>query len=304
MQRLEGKAVVITGAARGLGEAYARAAAAEGASLVLNDIDAEPLGQVVEAILASGAKVIAHPGDVSQWHLAESLIARCEAEFGHIDGLVNNAGILVMKPIEEQDEASFRRQIEVNLMGQAFCGIHALRPMIARGSGSVVNTFSGAQAGSAFRCAYGSASAGVAGLTYAWAAECAGSSVRVNAIAPIAATREIEETEPVLRRLYEQGRVGADFMKLRAAMAGMTTDMNAPLVIFLLSKASAAVNGQALRLNGNRLHLVTRAAARSPVLASDDWSFERIEEAFATVWKDKLLPLGIAEFDMTYVGKA
>ena len=304
MKRLEGKAVVITGAARGLGEAYARAAADEGAMLVLNDIDGDPLARVVEELAAAGTGVIAQPGDVSNWDFAASLVARCIENFGRIDGLVNNAGVLVMKPIEEQDEASFRRQIEVNLIGQAFCGIHALRPMMAQGSGSVVNSFSGAQSGSAFRCAYGAASAGVGGLTSAWAAECAGRGVRVNAVAPIAATREIDETEPVLRRLHAAGRIGPEFLKLRETMGSMTPAMNAPLVIFLLCDAAVRVNGQALRLNGNRLHLVTRPAARAPVLESDDWTVERIAQAFAQDWQDKLLPLGMAEFDMTYIGKA
>src|SRR5665213_94144 len=112
---LEGKSVVVTGAARGLGEAYVRALVAEGAAVVVNDIDEAPADALVEELCGAGARAVTHNGDVSTWNVAAGLIERCVAEYGRIDGLVNNAGILVIKPIEEQDEASFRRQIEVNL---------------------------------------------------------------------------------------------------------------------------------------------------------------------------------------------
>jgi len=304
MGRLEGKSIVVTGAARGLGEAYARAAIAEGAAVVVNDIDAEPADALVAELRGAGGRVVAHNGDVSTWDFAEGLIARCVDEFGRIDGLVNNAGVFFIKPIDEQDEASFRRQVEVNLLGQAWCGIHALRRMMPQGSGSIVNTFSGAHAGSALRCAYSSATAGIAGLTYSWASEAAASGVRVNAIAPIANTREIEESAEVFERLHKEGRVSAAFTKLRESMLGLTPAMNAPMVVFLLSDAAAGINGQALRFTGKELMLLSRPAVRSPVQREEEWTVDRIEAAFAGPWQDKLLPLGLAEFDMTLVKAA
>src|SRR4051812_10987512 len=75
MGRLEGKSIVVTGAARGLGEAYARAAVAEGAAVVINDIDAEPADALVAELCGAGGRVVAHNGDVSAWDFAESLIA-------------------------------------------------------------------------------------------------------------------------------------------------------------------------------------------------------------------------------------
>jgi NAD(P)-dependent dehydrogenase (short-subunit alcohol dehydrogenase family) len=301
MGAMEGKSVVVTGSARGLGEAYVRALVAEGAAVVVNDIDAEPAEALVAALQRAGGTAVAHNGDVASWDFAASLIERCVSEFGKIDGLVNNAGVFVLKPIDEQDEASFRRQFEVNVFGQAWCGLHALRRMMPQKSGAIVNVFSGAQAGSALRCAYSAATSAIAGLTYSWAAECAGTGVRVNAIAPIAATREIEESEVALQRLAAQGRVSAGFANLREKMKSLTTEMNAPMVVYLLSDAAAGVTGQALRFTGKELMLLTRPAVRSPMLAEDGWTAEKIERAFAGEWQDKLLPLGLAEYRMELV---
>jgi NAD(P)-dependent dehydrogenase (short-subunit alcohol dehydrogenase family) len=295
---LEGKSVVVTGAARGLGEAYVRAIVAEGAAVVINDIDAEPAEALATELRGAGARAVTHNGDVSSWDVAAGIVDRCVAEYGRIDGLVNNAGMLVIQPIEEQDEASFRRQVEVNLLGQAWCGLHALRRMIPQGSGAIVNVFSGAHAGSALRCAYSATCAGIAGLTYSWAAECKGSGVRVNAIAPVAATREIEETEHVLQRLAAAGKVSGSFANLREKMKTLTPAMNAPMVVYLLSNAAAAVNGQALRFTGKELMLHTHPGVRSPILSDDEWTVEKIAEAFAGEWQDKLLPLGLAELEI------
>jgi NAD(P)-dependent dehydrogenase (short-subunit alcohol dehydrogenase family) len=89
---LSGKAVVITGAGRGLGRAYAEAAAREGAGVVVNGIDVDPAHEIASAIDAQGGKAAAHVGSVADWSAAAGLIDRCVERFGRIDGLVNNAG--------------------------------------------------------------------------------------------------------------------------------------------------------------------------------------------------------------------
>ena len=301
MGRLEGKSIVITGAANGLGEAYARAVVAEGGAVVVNDIEEKPAQALVERLSGGGGKAVAHLGDVSSWDFAKGLIERCVTEFGRIDGLVNNAGILVMSPIEDQDEASFRRQVDINLYGQAFCGLHALRHMLAQGSGSVVNVYSGSHVGVPFRSAYAAATSGVAGMTASWAYETAGTGVRVNIIAPIALTRELEDSEPAVRKLVAAGRLNDAFLNLREAMTSLTTDMNAPMVVYLLSDAAAAISGQAMRFTGKELMLLTRPVVRSPVLTRDEWTVDEIANAFAKEWKDNLLPSGLAQFNMDLV---
>jgi len=303
MGRLEDKSVVVTGAARGLGEAYASTLAAEGARLVVNDIDDTLCLELVGRLKASGAQVVAHNGDVTSWDFADSLIQRCVDEFGRIDGLVNNAGTLVMKPVEEQDEDSFRDQLGANLFGTAFCGIHALRRMLRQNSGSIVNTLSGAMVGAPFRCAYSAATGGVSGLTGSWANEAAGSGVRVNAIAPIAFTREFDYTAPILRRLVDAGRYPQAALDHVNAQRKITAESNAPMVVYLLSDASTEISGQTLRLDDGRFMMLTRPLAIAPVLSEDDWTFEKIAAAFAGAWKDRLAPSGISEAEPNYLRK-
>ncbi|ONH28014.1 SDR family NAD(P)-dependent oxidoreductase [Pseudofrankia asymbiotica] len=130
---LTGRAVVVTGAGRGIGEACARHAAELGAAVVVNDVDADVAVRVAAGIVAAGGRALAQPGDVSDWTAAEALVARCVAEFGAMDGLLNNAGIMRLARPEELDEATLRRVVEVNLLGAAFRGARAARTMVTQG---------------------------------------------------------------------------------------------------------------------------------------------------------------------------
>ncbi len=123
---------------------------------------------------------------MSDWSEAEELIERCVDEFGALDGLVNNAGLYEMCRPEELDEGLLRRIIDVNLLGTAFCGAHAIRRMLAQGHGSIVNVTSGAQTGLPYLSAYGASKAGVAALIRSWAADLVGTGVRVNGLSPMA----------------------------------------------------------------------------------------------------------------------
>lgn len=144
---LAGHALVLTGAGRGIGAACARHCVALGASVVVNDVDPEPVAEVVTGIRAGGGRAVGHVADVSSWEAAEALVARCVAEFGALDGLLNNAGIVRLARPEELDEATLRRVVEVNLLGSAFCGVHAVPRMLEQGHGSLVNVTSGSQSG-------------------------------------------------------------------------------------------------------------------------------------------------------------
>src|SRR5262245_22965577 len=104
MAILTGKAVIITGAGRGLGRAYAEAAAREGAHVVVNDLDADPAREVVRAIEASGGSALLHVGSVADWDAARQAIEACVERFGRIDGLVNNAGSHYLCRPEDEDE--------------------------------------------------------------------------------------------------------------------------------------------------------------------------------------------------------
>jgi NAD(P)-dependent dehydrogenase (short-subunit alcohol dehydrogenase family) len=108
--------------------------------VVVNDIDADVVETVVADIVASGGTAVGHVADVSSWDDAAGLIRRCVEEFGALDGLFNNAGIVRLARPDELDEQTLRRVIEVNLLGSAFCGVHAIRVMLRQGHGSFAST--------------------------------------------------------------------------------------------------------------------------------------------------------------------
>jgi len=279
---MAGLAVVVTGAGGGLGAAYARHLAARGDGVVVNDVDPARAASVAAAIAAGGGRALAMAGDVSDWGFAAALVARCEAAFGRIDGLVNNAGLLVAGRLEAAAPADVERMVRVNLIGSFACGQAAARAMLARGGGgAIVNVASGSQAGDAGLSAYGATKGGVASLTYAWARELGPRGIRVNAVSPLAATA-----------------IAAGFARF-AAGEGIAApvlpdpEASAPLVGFLLSPAAAGVEGQVVRIAGRTLGLVGHPRLLAPLLEGD-WTEAAIARAFAEVLGTRQAPLGLA----------
>lgn len=261
---LAGRAIVVTGAGRGLGEAYARLAAAEGASVVVNDVDGAAAARVAGEIGA-----VWDDSDVASWAGAGRLIDACRDAFGRVDGLVNNAGIFRMADPREQDPTEFRRIVEVNLLGTAYCGMRAIRAMLAQpGGGSLVNVTSGSYAGSAAMAAYGASKGGVASLTYCWAADLAGTPVRVNAVSPNAHTRMADTFE---RHLGERAR---------GQNVGKPPASNAPAVVYLLSDAAAGIRGQIVRMDGDELALLTHPRVAAPAVRMAEWTVAAVAGAF------------------------
>jgi NAD(P)-dependent dehydrogenase (short-subunit alcohol dehydrogenase family) len=278
---LAGKAVAVTGAGRGLGAAYARLAAAEGAAVLVNDVDQAQAVEVAEQIRAAGGRAEPDASDISTWPGAGRLVEHCVEAFGAIDGLVNNAGIFRMARPAEQDPATFRAVIEVNLLGTAYCGLHAIRVMLERGGGSIVNVTSGSHTGSTAMAAYGASKGGVASLTYCWAADLAGSGVRVNAVSPNANTRMAQEFE----RFLGDDAPGQNIDK--------SAESNAPAVVYLLSDASAGINGQVVRIDGDELSMMAHPAVIGEGLRNPEWTVQGVAEAFESVLAAQARPLGM-----------
>jgi 3alpha(or 20beta)-hydroxysteroid dehydrogenase len=182
MGRLDGKVALITGAARGQGEAEARLFAAEGASVVLGDVlDAE--GERVAASI--GARALYRHHDVSSEESWRAFVAAATERFGAPDVLVNNAGILLIAPIASMTLAQYRRVIEVNQFG-CLLGMQAVIPgMSAKGGGAIVNISStcGLQ-GTAGLSAYVSSKFAIRGMTKTAAIELGPLKIRVNVICP------------------------------------------------------------------------------------------------------------------------
>lgn len=280
MAVLAGKAAVVTGGGRGLGRAYAELAAREGAGVVVNDIDRDCVDEVVAAIRTAGGEAVANHDDISSWDGSEAVIASCVDRFGRIDGLVNNAGLFYLAHPNDETAERMRAIVEVNVLGSAYCGTHALRHMLGQGSGSVVNVTSGAFAGITDMAMYGATKGAVASLTYGWAVDVDGSGVRVNAVSPIARSRMYDT---MLAHKGEKGSVTA-----------VRPEDNAAVVVFLLSDAASGINGQVVRINPPHLSLIAHPAEVLPTIEREHWTVEAVEAAFRDSLANRLEPLGLS----------
>ncbi len=197
--RFDDDVVIVTGAGRGLGRAYALAFAERGAAVVVNDIGQEPDGagqlrpvadQVVAEIRGRGGRALADRRSITEPGNADAVVADAIAAFGKVTVLVNNAGIIDFSPIAQLDDAAWRAMQSVTVDGTFFMCRAVLPFMLAQGRGRIVNTTSNAGFGGASTLGhYGAAKMAVAGLTRCLAHEVAGTGVAVNAVAPMAITR-------------------------------------------------------------------------------------------------------------------
>ncbi|WP_300402523.1 SDR family oxidoreductase [Nocardioides sp.] len=243
--RFDNKVVVVTGAAQGIGEAYARALAAEGASVVVADLNEGAGVGVVEAIEADGGTAMFVRTDVSSHESATALVEAVTAAYGGIDGLVNNAAIygdMQFDLLISVDWDYYRKFMSVNMDG-ALVMTRAVYPsMQARGGGSIVNQSS--TAAYLYSGFYGLAKVGVNGLTQQLAHEVGGMEIRVNAIAPgptdTAATRT------------QAGDAAKDLVKgLALKRMGQPEDM-VGACLFLLSDEASWVTGQIIAVDGGQ----------------------------------------------------
>lgn len=276
---LEGKAVVITGAGRGIGAACARGIGRQGARVVVNDIDAEEAEETAQAIVAEGGTAIACAGDISNWDDAGRLVDSCISAFGRIDGLVNNAALYHIGGVDALDPVISRALVEVNVLGPIHCTGHAVKPMLAQGSGSIVNVVSGAHMGMRGMGIYGATKGAVASMVYTWALELEGSGVRVNALSPFGATDILENS---VRQLEKRYGVAPEATGLPPSTVQIQPpEANSPVVEFLLSDTAAEVNGQLIRIDSGELQLYTHPALLLPSVRRDHWDAQAVARAFA-----------------------
>jgi len=183
--RLKGKVAIVTGGARGIGEAYSLGLAQEGASVTVADVDAKAGERVVAEITKAGGKALFVRADVSRKADAERMVAETVKQFGGLDILVNNAAILFTAPVLETTEEMWDKLLAVNVKGSFFCAAAAAREMIKRKSGKIINISSiAAIGGQAGLCGYSSTKGAVLTMTRVFALELAPHNIQVNAILP------------------------------------------------------------------------------------------------------------------------
>jgi len=257
MGLLDGKVAVVTGAGRGIGRAHARLLASEGAHVVVNDLgtategggtDSAPAREVVDEIIAAGGHASANADNVATWDGAGALVQQAVDEFGRLDIVVNNAGILRDAMSFNITEAEWDSVIEVHLKGHLATCHHAVKHWRALGkageevSGRIINTASESGLyGQAGQINYATAKAGIVSMTIVLAREMKKYGVTANVVCPRALTRMTETVAGA-----------AEFM----TGPEWEPENISPMVAFLASDAAADVSGQVFVVFGTRVHLM------------------------------------------------
>jgi 3-oxoacyl-[acyl-carrier protein] reductase len=250
--RLATKTCIVTGAGGGIGRAVALAFAAEGARVVVNDVDKDAAEEVVASI--GGTAAVPNYDPVGTVAAAEALLGTALDAFGRVDVIVNNAGILRDRMLHKMSEEEFDRVIEIHLKGTWACGravVQHWRPLAKKEKESgeathrkIINvTSASGLVGAVGQSNYAAAKMGILGLTKTWAKELGSLSINVNAIAPAALTSMteplLEDPEAAKKRLarFALGRYGAP-------------EEIAPSFVFLASPESDYITGQVLCVDG------------------------------------------------------
>jgi sorbitol-6-phosphate 2-dehydrogenase len=256
---LAGRSALVTGAAQGLGEAIAERLAQEGCRVAIADVNAEKATATADRIgQAHGAQMLAGAVDVTDEAQVEAFFDRVAAEFGGLDILVANAGVLRAHGIESFPREEWDLTIAVNLTGYFLCAKHAARIMIPQERGAIVqiNSKSGKK-GSFRNCAYAASKFGGVGLTQSIALDLAPFGIRVNSICP----GNLLDSPLWKDSLYEQyaNRLGITVEEVRAKYAdqvplgrGCEYGDVTNLVVFLASDQASYMTGQAINVTGGQ----------------------------------------------------
>lgn len=234
---------MITGAAVGIGRATAILMAQRGDRLVLVDVDGERLALLAQELSDYTAEVLTFVCDVSDEDAIKAVVAQAQERFGAIDILINNAALWrVWQPFVEMSSATWRRYLEVNVMGTVYCTQAVLPRMLERGWGRIVNVASVAGVyGNANMANYSATKGAVIAFTKALAKEVADRGVLVNAVSPgsVSPSEERDIDAYIPSELAFIGRTGTD-------------RENAELICFLASDKASYISGQNIQIDGCR----------------------------------------------------
>ncbi|MFJ8110496.1 SDR family NAD(P)-dependent oxidoreductase [Streptomyces sp. NPDC096132] len=292
---LTGKVAVVTGSGRGLGLAYAQALAAHGASVVVNDVDEAIAEQAVKSIAEAGGTAVAEVVPVGTTEAAERLVSRAVEEFGRLDILVTNAGILRDKVLWKMSDDDFDAVITTHLKGTFTCARAAAVRMREQGEGGtliLVGSPAG-QRGNFGQTNYAAAKAGIAAFARTWAMELGRANITVNAIVPVAATA-MTETIPAFAPYVEALKNGEPFPDfLRKGEGFGTPEDCAALVPFLASEAARGITGQAIGIGGDKVALWSHPQEIRTAYADGGWTPASLADAFPTSVGAELQTVGI-----------
>jgi len=245
--KFAGKVAIVTGAARGIGEAIALTLAREGADVVVTDVDLEGAQRVAQEIEGLGRKAKAIQADVSQREAVQRLVSEAVSLFGQIDILVNNAGIIRRGTFVEHSPQDWEQVLGVNLGGTFNCTQEVVPLMIKQGRGKIINISSvvGKMGDIASAPSYGTSKGAINTFTKSLARELAPYGINVNAVAPHAIETDMsrEWSEEKRRQIVEA---------IPLKRLGKPEEV-AEAVAFLASDGAAFITGQILDINGGYL---------------------------------------------------
>ena len=288
---LEGKVALVTGGGRGVGRGVCLAMAEAGAKVVVNDLGAtlegqpdneQPALEVVRAIQAMGGEAIADGGSVSEWKDAHQMVKTAVDHFGHIDIVVNNAGILRDVMFHRMSEAEFDAVVAVHLKG-SFNVSRAAAPFFKeQGSGAYVHmTSTSGLIGNFGQANYISAKLGVMGLSKSIAIDMQKFGVRSNAVAPFAWTRmvsSIPDETPEQKKRVE-------------GLKKLVPEKVAPFVVALCADEARAVSGQVFGVRNNEIYLFSQPRPIKTAHRSEGWTPESVLETAIPMKQSDFYPL-------------
>ena len=288
---LAGKVAIVTGAGGGIGREIAVAMALAGASVVINDIGASLAGQGLseapgeqtrQIIEQRGGRAVVSSDSVSEWGLAQKIVQAAMDNFGRVDIVVNNAGILRDTIFHKMAPEDWLSVINVHLNGSFFVSRAAAEHFRAQESGAYVHmTSTSGLVGNFGQANYSAAKLGITALSKSIALDMQRYNVRSNCIAPFAWSRMTSSIPAETPE--QQARV--------AKLQQMTPDKNAPLAVFLASDAASAFTGQVFASRHNELFLMSQSRPIRSVQRGEGWTPATIAEHAAPALQPSLIPL-------------
>ena len=244
LRRLQGKVAIVTGAGTGIGRAISFLFAREGAKVAVADIDVGAAEATVAEIAETGVSALAIEADVTEATGVENMMRATVTTYGHLDVLINNAGVGTDGDVVELPEKEWQRILDVNLKGVFLCCKYAIPAMKKSGGGSIVNIASTAAfVGGSVSCVYPASKAGVVALSKSTALRYAHNNIRVNCVCPghvdtaLTYTLKDPKVKAALIRKYPLGRLGAP-------------EEIANAVLFLASDEASFITGTELIVDG------------------------------------------------------
>lgn len=274
VKALDGKTTIVTGAAKGLGRAFATELAASGSQVLLVDLD-DDVRHVATELNRGGAESAAAVGSVSDYDFCQSLVPTCLERFGRLNATINNAGLIHEAPFFADTAEDMRRIVEVNVLGAMYVGAAVGAHMKSNGGGTILNIGSTGAFGWPNHAAYAGTKGAIASLTYTWALEGHEFGIRVNALAPFASTQMT--SSPLLHEVYPEAPDPASI---------------APMAAYLIGDGSAGISGQVFRFSAKDLAVIAHAKIKDPVITRETWSDADLIEAVNDQLADHFEPVG------------